>query len=269
MTDVGVAPVTTILLAAGRGSRMGGDLPKVLHELDGKPLVTYAVDNARQAGADTVVVVVGYRKDLVIAKLADDGVKFAEQTEQRGTGHAVLAARDYLSDPAADILVLYGDMPLLSPATLRQLISHRRDTGAAAVALTLVIDNPPDFGRIIRDSDGRVVKVVEVKDANDEELAIREVNVGAYCFAAQTLLPALERLRTDNAQGEYYLTDVVGILVQDGRLVETVQTVDIEETLGINDLPHLAFAGTLDDIRYAESLYDLVDAVASAARGRP
>ena len=160
-------------------------------------------------------------------------------------------------------------MPLLSAATLQELIAHRRRTGAAAVALTLVIANPPDFGRIIRDPEGRVLRVVEVKDATTAQLAIQEVNVGAYCFAAATLLPVLERLRTDNAQGEYYLTDVVGLMVDDGHLVETVETTNLEETLGINDLPHLTFAGTLDDIRYAESLYDLVDAVAAAARAKP
>ncbi len=266
MTDLDSAPVTAILLAAGRGSRMGGDLPKVLHELDGKPLVSYAIDNARAAGAEKVVVVVGYRRELVEARLTASGVEFAVQTEQRGTGHAVLAARAHIEPGEGDILVLYADMPLLSPATLLQLIGHRRQTGAAAAALTLVIDNPPDFGRIVRDEAGRVLRVVEVKDADADELAIREVNVGAYSFAAERLLPALERLRTDNAQGEYYLTDVIGILVQDGHLVETLETQDIEETLGINDLPHLAFAGKLDDIRYAESLYELVDAVAAAAR---
>ena len=157
-------------------------------------------------------------------------------------------------------------MPLLSTATLQQLIRRRRETNAAAVALTLVIESPPDFGRIIRAADGRVLRVVEVKDANAAERAIREVNGGAYCFAGEHLLPVLERLRTDNAQGEYYLTDVVGILVADGRVVETIETTNLEETLGINDQLHLSFAGTLDDIRYAESLYELVDAVAAAAR---
>lgn len=267
MNDADHLPVTAVLLAAGRGSRMGGDLPKVLHELDGKPLVSYAIDSARAAGAQSVIVVVGYRKELVMSRLADTGVEFAVQTEQRGTGHAVLAAREQLQSLLGDVLVLYGDMPLLSASTLQQLIAHRRDTGAAAVALTLVIENPPDFGRILRDPAGQVLRVVEVKDATPEELAIREVNVGAYCFAAETLVPVLERLGTDNAQGEYYLTDVVGILVEDGHRVETVETTNLEETLGINDLPHLTFAGTLDDIRYAESLYDLVDAVAAAARG--
>ncbi len=259
--------IKAILLAAGQGRRMGSDLPKVLHPLAGKPLVSYAVDNARAAGADEIVVVVGYRRDLVMAALADARVEFAVQTEQRGTGHAVLAAREHLEGFDGDVLVQYGDMPLLTAETLRELVTRRRETGAAAVALTISVDNPPDFGRIVRDDQGRVQRVVEVRDATPAELAIHEVNVGAYCFTAPQLLPALDRLSTDNAQGEYYLTDVVGLLVEAGMRVETVETTDMEQTLGINDLPHLAFAEKLGDIRYAESLYDLVDAVARSARG--
>ena len=257
---------TAVILAAGRGRRMGSDLPKVLHELDGRPLVVHSIERARAAGADEIVVVVGYRRDLVEEALRDLNVEFAVQTEQRGTGHAVLSARELLVDKPGDVLVMYGDMPLLSAETLRHLVDKRRDTDAAAVALTIVLDNPPDFGRIIRDADGVVREVVEVRDANPEQLAIREVNVGAYCFAAAALVPALERLGVDNAQGEYYLTDVVGILAGDGLRVETVTTENLEETLGINDVPHLQFAAKLSDIEYAESLYDLIDAVASTAR---
>ena len=256
---------TAVVLAAGRGKRMGSDLPKVLHPLSGRTLVSYAIDAVRGAGADEVVVVVGYRRELVEQALADEGVAFAVQTEQRGTGHAVLAAREHLGGDG-DVLVVYGDMPLLTAATLRRLRERRREADAAAVALTITLENPPDFGRIVRDEQGRVVRVVEVRDATPEQLALREVNVGAYCFSARHLLPALERLGSDNAQGEYYLTDVVGILVADGLLVETLPTDDLEETLGINDLLHLAFAEKLEDIRYAESLYELVDAVGRAAR---
>ena len=266
MTD-GPDKTTAVVLAAGRGKRMGSDLPKVLHPLSGRPLVSYAIASVREAGADDVVVVVGYRRELVEGALADDGVSFAVQTEQRGTGHAVLAARDHLGGDG-DVLVVYGDMPLLTGATLRRLRDRRREVDAAGVALTITLDNPPDFGRIVRDEQGRVQRVVEVRDASAEELAIREVNVGAYCFSSAELLPALERLRSDNAQGEYYLTDVLGILVDDGHRVETVATDDLEETLGINDLLHLAFAEKLTDIKYAESLYELVDAVGRAARGR-
>jgi bifunctional UDP-N-acetylglucosamine pyrophosphorylase/glucosamine-1-phosphate N-acetyltransferase len=244
---------------------MGSDLPKVLHPLSGRTLVSYSIDAVREAGADNVVVVVGYRRELVEQALAEEDVAFAVQTEQRGTGHAVLAARDHLTGDG-DVLVVYGDMPLLTSGTLRRLRDRRHETGAAAVALTITLDNPPDFGRIVRDEQGRVLRVVEVRDATVEELALREVNVGAYCFSEKHLLPALERLSSDNAQGEYYLTDVVGILVGDGLVVETLATEDLEETLGINDLLHLAFAEKLHDIKYAESLYELVDAVGRAAR---
>ncbi len=193
---------TAVVLAAGQGKRMGSDLPKVLHPLSGRPLMSYAIANVRAAGADSVVVVVGYRRELVEEALADEDVAFAVQTEQRGTGYAVLAAGDHLRGDG-DVLVVYGDMPLLTAATLRRLRERRRETDAAAVALTITLDNPPDFGRIVRDEAGRVRRVVEVRDASAEELAIREVNVGAYCFSGPHLLPALERLRSDNAQGEY------------------------------------------------------------------
>ncbi len=257
---------TAVILAAGRGRRMGSDLPKVLHELDGRPLVQYSIDRARAAGVDEIVLVTGYRRELVEEALADQGVRFAVQTEQRGTGHAVLSARDHLADLEGEVVVLYGDMPLLGAETIRSLIDTRRDTMAAAVALTIVTENPPDFGRIIRDERNRVQRVVEVKDANEEELSIKEVNVGAYCFDGPSLLPALDQLRSDNAQGEFYLTDVIGILAAEGRRVETVTAGSLEETLGINDLTHLSFASKLADIRHAESLYDLIDAVALAAR---
>lgn len=260
---------TAVILAAGRGRRMGSDLPKVLHELEGRPLVSYSIERAVAAGAERVVVVVGYRRELVEQALVGAGVEFAVQDEQRGTGHAVLSAREQLVQADGHVLVLYGDMPLLSTATLQSLVHRREETGAAAVALTIVVDNPPDFGRIMRGSDGRVERVVEVKDATPQELAVREVNVGAYCFDAACLVPALEQLRSDNAQGEYYLTDVVGILAGQGDLVETVTTINLEETLGINDLHHLSFAAKLADIAYAESLYELIDAVAATARQDP
>ncbi len=258
-------PTSAIVLAAGRGKRMGTDLPKVLHPLSGRPLISYAIDSVRSAGADEVIVVVGYRRELVEDALADEDVRFSVQTEQRGTGHAVLAAREYLGRKG-DVLVTYGDMPLLTGETLRRLLDRRRETGAAGVALTITLENPPDFGRIVRNEHGQVLRVVEVRDASPDVLAIREVNVGAYCFSAEHLLPALEQLSSDNAQGEYYLTDVLGILVSDGQHVETVATDDVEETLGINDLIHLAFAEKLGDIKYAEGLYELVDAVGRSAR---
>jgi bifunctional UDP-N-acetylglucosamine pyrophosphorylase/glucosamine-1-phosphate N-acetyltransferase len=257
-----------VILAAGKGTRMKSELPKVLHTVEGKPMVQHTIERARRAGVGEIIIVVGYKRELVMEALKDWDVNFAIQEEQRGTGHAVAQARPYLEGFDGNVVVLYGDMPLLSEETIRSLIQRRDETGAAGVILTIVLDNPPDFGRIVRDETGRVVRVVEVKDATPEQLAIKEVNVGAYCFDCQALLPALGQLRDDNAQGEFYLTDVVEILARDGHRVETVVTPNLEEALGINDPVHLAFAEKLSDIRYAESLYELIDATLAMSRAR-
>ena len=255
-----------VILAAGRGTRMRSELPKVLHKVEGKPMIQHSIEKARAAGAGEIIVVVGYKKEMIMDFLGDS-VKYAVQEKQLGTGHAVIQACPYLRGFDGNVVVLYGDMPLLSPQTIRRLIERRDETDAAAVLLTTVLDNPPHFGRIMRDEEGRVMRVVEVKDASSEELKIQEINVGAYCFDCQPLLPALEQLRNDNAQREYYLTDVVEVLYHQGKVVETVQTDDIEEALGINDPVHLAFAEKLTDIRYAESLYELIDASIALAKG--
>ena len=255
-----------LILGAGKGSRMRSELPKVLHEVAGRPMVQYAVDRAHGAGIDEVIIVVGYKKDEVMSALAAAGTTFAVQDEQRGTGHAVMAAREHLKGFDGNVIVLYGDMPLLAEATIRALITRRDTTGAAAVALTIELDNPPDFGRIVRDAAGRVVRIVEVKDCTPEELAIREVNVGAYCFDSVPLLGALSELSDDNAQGEYYLTDVFGTMAATDRKTDTVVTPNLEEALGVNDPVARAFAEKLADMRYAESLCELIDATANAAR---
>lgn len=255
-----------IILGAGKGSRMKSELPKVLHTVNGKPMMVHAIERAREAGVDEVVIVVGYKKDEVMEALGDQGVGFAVQDEQRGTGHAVLCARDELLGFDGNVVVLYGDMPLLGSRTIRSLMETREEQDAAAIALTIELPNPPDFGRIVRDASGQVVRVVEVKDCTPEELAIREVNVGAYCFDGPALLEALAELSDDNAQGEYYLTDVLGIMAGKGQRTGSVVSPNLEEALGVNDPTALAFAESLEDIRYAESLYELIDATARAAR---
>jgi len=255
-----------VVLAAGEGRRMGSDLPKVLHPVDGRAMVEYCIDAAREAGVDEIVLVVGHGREQVMDALPDSGVQFVEQTEQLGTGHAVVQARTFLDGYAGNVVVLYGDMPMLTAATIRSVVDHRDATDAAAVALTIELENPPDFGRIVRHDDGRVARIVEARDATPEELAVREVNVGAYCFDAVALVGALDRLGCDNAQGEYYLTDVIGILAADGHRVETVVTANMEEALGINDPEHLDFAEKLRHIRYAERMYPRVDALARERR---
>lgn len=229
--------VTTIVLAGGKGTRMDSDLPKVMHELRGRSLIRHAIDNVGKAGVGDVVVVVGHRRDLVMEHL-DGLVRFAVQEEQLGTGHAVLAALPLVE--RSKVFVCYGDMPFLDPATIRETIEvvSRRD--AAAAILTMTSEDPPPYGRVIRDEHGRVLKVVEVGDCTPEELDIKEFNVGAYCFEARELRWALPRLDDANAQGEYQLTDVVRVLVEGGRRVETVHAQDPREALGVNDRSDLA-----------------------------
>jgi bifunctional UDP-N-acetylglucosamine pyrophosphorylase / glucosamine-1-phosphate N-acetyltransferase len=259
-------PTRAVILAAGQGTRMASDLPKVLHLLDGRPMIEHCVDAARAAAVSDIVLVVGYGRDLVAEALADAAVEFVVQGEQLGTGHAVVQARPLLDGFDGNVVVLYGDMPLLSAETIRSLADHRDETSAAAAVLTIELENPPDFGRIVRDGEGRVVGIVEARDATSEQLEVRELNVGAYCFDAPSLLRGLDRLRSDNTQGEYYLTDVIGILAEAGERVETVVTDRLEEALGINDPQHLDFAEKLRHIHYAEKMYPRVDALARERR---
>jgi bifunctional UDP-N-acetylglucosamine pyrophosphorylase/glucosamine-1-phosphate N-acetyltransferase len=256
-----------IILAGGKGKRMRSDLPKVLHLLHGKPLIQHAIDNVRAAGIDDIIVVVGFGREQVMAELGAQ-VRYAVQEQQLGTGHAVQQALPLLADATGAVVICYGDMPLLSPATIRALVAAQQQPGVAGAILTVVLDNPPDFGRIVRDAAGQVQRIVEVKDCTPEQLALREVNVGVYCFDAAALRWALPRLRNDNAQREYYLTDVVELLARAGQRIETVRTENLEETLGINDQAHLEFAERLRDIAYAESLYELIDAVVALERAQ-
>ncbi len=229
------------VLAAGKGTRMGGDRPKVLFEAAGKPLIGWVLGALSDAGVDDCVVVVGFRKEDVVAKLPT-GVRWAEQSPQLGTGHAVRCARVAFPDQCEceNIIITYGDMPMVSPDTYRRLVKIREDARADAAVLTVRI--PPDsrFGRIVRDGGGNVCRIVEYKDASDPERAIDEGNAGVYCFRPDALWPALEALRNDNAQGEYYLTDVVGILLQKGGRVVSMVSDTPGEELGVNTREDLA-----------------------------
>lgn len=256
-----------VILAAGKGTRMQSDLPKVLHKVEGKTMVQHSIDKVGELGVRDIILVVGYRKEMV-QEAVGDSVKYTVQEKQLGTGHAVMQARPFLEGFEGNVVVLYGDMPLVNPETIQKLIDARESDDVKGAILTIVLDNPPDFGRVVRDDSGRVLRIVEVRDCSPEQLAIKEVNVGMYCFDCQELLAALDGLSTDNAQGEYYLTDVVGIMADKGLTVKTVTSDTLEETLGINDPHHLEFAESLSDIRYAESLYELIDATLAMQRKR-
>jgi len=233
--------IAVVILAAGQGTRMKSDLQKVLHPLLGRPMVTYAVETVRALTGTAPVLVVGREADAVRETVGDAAV-FVEQAEQKGTGHAVLQARDALQGKSDLVLVTYADMPLLTLDTLRQLVERQQQNDGPLTVLTLVTDDPRGFGRIVRDGNGGVLEIVEEAVATPEELAIRELNVGVYCFAAEWLWSHVGQIPLSLPKEEYYLPDLIGMAVGEGQRVETVTTEDKAEALGINTRAHLAEA---------------------------
>jgi len=249
MDETTERPLSAIVLAAGHGTRMRSERPKPLHVLVGKPMVVWVLDALADCHVDRVAVVVGHGGDAVTKRLVEDAgdrrLEFVEQAAQRGTGDATYVGLTGLGedwDEPQDVLVLTGDTPLLRPATIAALVEHHRASDAAATILTARMADPTGYGRIVRGRDERVVGIVEEVDATAEERAIDEVNTGIFCFRRGLLAPALRRIRPDNAQGELYLTDVVGVLADAGHLVATVVADDPDETHGINDRVQLAAA---------------------------
>lgn len=222
---------------------MKSELPKCLHEVCGLPMVEHVVRAMKRAGVQRPTVVVGHGAELVKAALGD-GCDYAMQTEQLGTGHAVMAASDLLGSHDGPILVCAGDTPLLSAETLAGIVEAQRSSAAAAVLATFTLEDPFGYGRIVR-NEGRVVGIVEERDCSDVEAAIDEVNAAVYCFDGPILFRELPKLQSDNAQGEYYLTDVVGALVGDGQFVDSVVFDDESEFIGVNDRWQLAEASWL------------------------
>jgi bifunctional UDP-N-acetylglucosamine pyrophosphorylase/glucosamine-1-phosphate N-acetyltransferase len=232
--------LSVIVLAAGKGTRMKSELAKVLHPCLGRPLIAWVLDQADAAGARHQVVVVGHQREAVMEAVADRGVHFAIQAEQKGTGHAVQMCREAMEGREGQVLVLSGDVPLLTGNTLTALAKHHAEGGFAATVLTAIFEDPSGYGRLIRREDGRVDRIVEHKDASEEERAVREINSGIYLFHTGHLFRCIHRLSPDNAQGELYLTDVIRFLVEDGLPVSALPTRDAEEIQGVNTLEQLA-----------------------------
>ncbi len=230
----------TIILAAGKGTRMKSDLPKVLHKVCGKPMLQHVIDAAKGVGSTRELVVIGSGAELVRQSIAD--VEFVMQTEQLGTGHAVLCTRDALAGIDGTVLILCGDTPLLTTEMLSRLVEEHSKAAVKATVLTAMMPDAAGYGRIIRAEDGAVEKIVEHKDATEDELKICEVNTGIYCFDLKTLFAALEQVTNDNAQGEYYLTDVLEIIRRGGDKINAAIAEDFTETLGINSRQQLAVA---------------------------
>ena len=239
-----------IVLAAGRGTRMRSSKPKVLHALAGKPMILHVLDTARAVKASKIHVVVGHGADLVSQAIAADDVISYQQSEQLGTGHATLAAAPYCQTDST-VLVLFGDVPLLSAHTLARVV-EAAESGPALLAASM--DNPHGYGRVIRDSAGAFARVVEQKDASPDELLVPEVNTGVLAARSQDLNNWLSRVTNDNAQGEYYLPDVLSLALHDGHSVEVVVTDDELETQGVNDRLQLEALERSVQLRQAEEL---------------
>ena len=231
---------TAVILAAGQGTRMRSALPKVLHPLGGKPLLQYSLDLAAQIGSSSPVVVVGHGAEQV-RKTVGDEARFAVQENQLGTANAVQAAEKVVAGEAGLVVVISADMPLLRPETLQELVNRQVKNDGPISMLTVVSDNPRGFGRIVRTAGGGVAAIVEEAQATPEQLAIHELNVGAYCFRDDWLWPALNRVKI-SPKGEYYLTDLVEIAVAEGQVVQALVAEDLEETIGINTRVHLSEA---------------------------
>jgi bifunctional UDP-N-acetylglucosamine pyrophosphorylase/glucosamine-1-phosphate N-acetyltransferase len=247
--------IAAIILAAGKGTRMKSDLVKVMHPLGEKPMISWPVMAARSAGAGRIIMVVGHQAEKVREYFAaEEGLEFALQEEQLGTGHAVGRAARFCSGFKGRVLILCGDVPLIRPATLQTLLSVHEEHRATVTVLTAHMDNPHGYGRVVKGEGGDVLRIVEEKDATQEERAISEINSGIYCVEAEFLFAAVAALNSDNAQGEFYLTDIVKQGADQGKICRSFALADKEEIMGVNDRVQLAAAGKVLRRRINERL---------------
>lgn len=233
--------IMAIVLAAGQGKRMKSKLYKVLHPVCGKPMVGHVLDTVKEAASERTVVVVGHGAEMVKSYLGDTS-EFVLQEQQLGTGHAVLQAKELLGNEDGVTIVICGDTPLVQASTLQSMLELHEASGAAATIMSASFENPAGYGRIIRGEDGTVQRIVEHKDCTPEEAKVREINTGTYCFDNRKLFDSLSKVTNQNAQGEYYLTDVIGLLKEAGEIVQGYCTEDTAEAIGVNDRVALADA---------------------------
>ncbi|MCR5214433.1 MAG: NTP transferase domain-containing protein [Eubacterium sp.] len=229
-----------VILAAGKGTRMESELPKVLHKVNGETMIHYTINAAKDAGASDVIVIVGYQGQLVKHEVVDV-VSFAEQHEQLGTGHAVMCARKQIGT-VGDVVVLCGDTPLIRPETIKKLYERHKHESNGVTILSAIVDDPTGYGRIVRDEEGHFLRITEHKDCTPEELEIKEINSGMYFFNCEALSFSLDKLTNDNSQGEYYLTDTVSIIKSTGLKAGVLAVDDVNEILGVNTKAQLAEA---------------------------
>ncbi|MDH4101183.1 MAG: bifunctional UDP-N-acetylglucosamine diphosphorylase/glucosamine-1-phosphate N-acetyltransferase GlmU [Nitrospirota bacterium] len=239
------AEVAVVILAAGLGTRMKSSMAKVLHPIVGKPLIAHVLKAAAGLNAQKTVLVLGHQADRVAEAVKEFGAEVAIQAQQLGTGHAVMQAEKALEGFTGDVVILSGDVPLIRKKTIVHLVAHHEKTGNALTMMTAMLDDATGYGRVVKDAAGRLLRVVEHKDATEEERAIREINTGIYCFKASFLFSHLKTLGNTNAQGEYYLPDLIAMAVEKGLGADTVAADEVEEVMGINNRVELAEAERL------------------------
>lgn len=231
--------IDVIILAAGKGVRMKSDLPKVFHKILEKPMLSYVLEAAKSLDPKKIFLVVGYKKEIIMDYYKDWPITFVIQNEQLGTGHAVMQVEPHIKEMSGDVLVLNGDIPLITSATLSAFLNFHKEKRSAATVLTAVLEDPSHYGRIVRNENGRVLKIVEKKDASKEELEIKEINTGVFCFKKSLLFSALKEVKCENVQKEYYLTDTLEILKKKELPVFAFRAKDPTETLGVNNRDEL------------------------------
>ncbi len=257
MADAEERQVAAIILAAGKSTRMKSEVPKVLHEVCGRPMLGHAISAARLAGVDQLIVVIGHGRERVMQAFeAQHDVTWVEQTEQRGTGHAVQCCREALTGFDGSVVVIAGDMPLIRREAIIELVDVREDTGHAATIATTKLDDPSGYGRIVRDGDGNLSAIVEDRDCSDEQRAITEVNPSYYCFDAAKLFDVLEKIEPAASKGEFYLTDAIRLLRESGESVSAKLEIAAEDAMGVNSRFDLAAVNRLMQDRIQAALVE-------------
>ena len=232
-------PLAAVILAAGKGTRMDSDLPKVLHKVGGKAMIVHVIRTARNLGTEKIIAVLGYKNEIVQKALENESVECALQLKQLGTAHAVMQSQDLLSDFQGNVLILYGDIPLIKIETLSKLMEVHEQEGAWSTILTTDLPDPTGYGRIIRNPDHSLMKIVEEKDATDEERKVAEINSGFYVFDAQILFRILPLVGNNNIQNEYYLPDVLNLIIQEKEKVAIDKINNYIEIQGVNNTAQL------------------------------
>lgn len=246
-------PLSIVVLAAGKGTRMKSSKAKVLHEVFYAPMVVHVIKATENLQSEKTVVVVGHQKENVEKQLVDFEVTFAEQKEQLGTGHAVLSTENALDEFIGTVMILCGDTPLIRPEMLEKLLQHHSSSKSTVTLLTTLLDDPTNYGRIMSDTDGNITGIVEHKDASAEQLLIQEINAGIYCVDKNFLFSTLKKVDTNNSQGEVYLTDIVHLAVEKGLVVKKFITTDSIDVLGVNSRLELSIAQSVLQQRLNQS----------------